>query len=168
MSAKTELIIRKAEKRDHDGMWQIIEPIIKAGDTYVFDPSTTRTEMLKYWTDESKFTYVAELDGEVLGTFIITKNQPGLGSHVANASYMVHPKSHGKGVGKQMAEYSLHEAKSLGFKSMQFNIVVKSNEGAVALWKKLGFKIVGEVPDVFKHCQLGYVNAFIMYKDLTG
>ena len=103
---------------------------------------------------------------EWLEPFFIKENQPDLGSHVANAGYMTLPTESGKGIGKAMGEFSLREAKRLGFDSMQFNIVIKSNENAIGLWKKLGFRVVGEIPDAFDHKVFGYTNALIMWKKL--
>ena len=111
-------------------------------------------------------TYVA-IDGEqVAGTFIIKDNQPDLGSHVANASYMTHPDAFGKGIGRSMAEFSLDEARRLGYSAMQFNIVVKSNERAVRLWERMGFQIIGEVPDAFRTMGSTPTNAYIMWRNL--
>ena len=93
-------------------------------------------------------------------------NQPGLGSHVANAGYMTSPDAFGKGIGKAMALFSLEEAKNLGYRAMQFNLVIKTNERAVELWKKLGFAIIGEIPEAFNHKSLGLTNAYIMYRKL--
>jgi ribosomal protein S18 acetylase RimI-like enzyme len=98
--------------------------------------------------------------------FLIKDNQPGLGAHIANAAYMVSEKAEGKGIGKSMCLYSLDEAKRLGYLAMQFNIVIKSNERAVKLWQKLGFQIIGEIPEAFRHKQLGLTNAYIMYRKL--
>lgn len=122
--------------------------------------------MLGFWFGEDKETYVAVLDGQILGTFFLKANQPDLGSHICNAGYMVSPEAKGKGIGRMMAEFSLPEAKRLGFKAMQFNFVVKSNEVAVKLWLSLGFKIIGEIPEAFQHQEKGLVNALIMYRKL--
>jgi len=111
-------------------------------------------------------TYVAETDGVVVGTYILKPNQPGLGSHVANAGYMVHPDHAGKGTGKAMCEHSLEEARKGGYLAMQFNIVVSTNETAVALWKKMGFSIVGVLPKVFRHIERGLVDAYVMHRFL--
>lgn len=156
--------IRKATLNDQDAIWSIIKPVIAQGDTYAFAPTASREEMLAYWCDKGKHCFVAVLENEIVGTFIIKDNQPALGAHVANASYMVHPKHQGKGIGREIGESSLVIAKSLGYKAMQFNLVVKSNETAVKLWTKLGFEIIGEIPEAFKHSKKGFVNAFIMYK----
>ncbi|MBP6003931.1 MAG: GNAT family N-acetyltransferase [Pyrinomonadaceae bacterium] len=158
--------IRKAEDRDKPAIWQIIKAVIAGGDTYVFAPDTSEVEMMAYWFTSDKHNYVGVLDGGVVATFWLRANQLGLGAHVANAAYMVSPNAQGKGIGKQIALWSLGEANRLGFTAMQFNFVVKSNEFAVRLWQKLGFEIVGEIPDVFKHSKNGLTNAYIMYRKL--
>jgi len=160
------LNIRKAEERDKPNIWQIIKAVIAGGDTYVFAPDSTETELMEYWFAPDKYNYVAELEGEVVATFWLRANQPGLGRHVGNAAYMVSPDAHGKGIGKKIGLWSLDEAKRLGFESMQFNFVVKSNTVAVRLWKKLGFEVIGEIPDAFRHPRNGSTNAYIMYRKL--
>lgn len=158
--------IRKAEESDKPAIWQIIKAVIAGGDTYVFSPDATEDEMMAYWFTPDKHNYVAVADGEVVGTFWLRANQPGLGAHVGNAAYMVSPNAHGKGVGKQMALWSLDEARRLGFTAMQFNFVVKSNTVAVNLWKNIGFEIIGEIPDAFDDAKNGMTNAYIMYRKL--
>lgn len=158
--------IRKAEGSDEPAIWKIIKAVIAGGDTYVFSPDATEDEMMAYWFTPDKYNYVALLDGEVVATFWLRANQPGLGAHVGNAAYMVSPDAHGKGVGKTMALWSLDEARRLGFTAMQFNFVVKSNSVAVNLWKSIGFEIIGEIPDAFDHAQNGLTNAYIMYRKL--
>jgi ribosomal protein S18 acetylase RimI-like enzyme len=160
------ITIRKATVADRDPVWQIIREVIAGGDTYVFDPSSPKERMLAYWFDPEKHTYVAVDNEEVAGTFVIRDNQPDLGAHVANGAYMTSSKAAGRGIGKLMGEYSLQEAKNLGYKAMQFNFVVKSNQRAVQLWQKLGFEIIGEIPDAFNHQQNGLTNAYIMYRKL--
>jgi GNAT superfamily N-acetyltransferase len=160
------LEIRKSIPADHNQIWEIIREVIIKGDTYVFDPNAPKEKMLAYWCGEDKHSYVAAIDNNVVGTFIIKDNQPGLGSHIANASYMTLPAASGKGIGMAMGKFSLEEAKRLGYNAMQFNIVVASNERAIRLWGKLGFKIIGEIPEAFNHKQKGLTNAFIMYQKL--
>lgn len=158
--------IRIATSSDNDAIWSIIQPVIASGDTYVFDPASTKEQMLAYWCGHDKHTYVAVLGNDIVGTFMMKDNQPGLGSHIANAGYMTSPKVAGKGVGTAMCKFSLEEAKRLGYKAMQFNIVVKSNEHAVRLWQKMGFSIIGEIPEAFNHVTNGLTNAYIMYQKL--
>ncbi len=158
--------IRKALETDKNEVWQIIQAVISTGDSYTFAPDSPKEKMLKFWFGEGKETYVALLNDEILGTFFIKANQSDLGSHICNAGYMVSPKARGKSIGRKMAEFSLAEAKQLGFKAMQFNFVVKSNKIAVKLWQKLGFEIIGEIPEAFQHQDLGLTNALIMYRKL--
>ena len=160
------LEIRKATPADSDQVWEIIEQVISGGDTYVFDPLSGKEKMLAYWCGDGKHTYVALLNGKIAGTFVIKDNQPDLGSHIANAAYMTLPAAAGQGIGKAMGEFSFAEAKRLGYYAMQFNIVIKSNERAVRLWEKLGFKIIGEIPEAFNHKHNGLTNAYIMYRKL--
>lgn len=158
--------IRKALEKDREAIWEISKEVIATGDTYTFTPEATREELLSFWLGKDRHTYVAVENGEVMGLCLIKANQPGLGSHVSNAAYMVAEKAEGKGIGKALCLFSLKEAKRLGFLAMQFNIVIKSNERAVKLWEKLGFQIIGEIPDAFNHRKLGFTNAYIMYRKL--
>lgn len=158
--------IRLAADEDKSAVWQIIRAVIATGDTYVFAPDTPEDEMMAYWFSPEKHNYVAVADGEIVGTFWLRANQPGLGSHICNAAYMVEPNASGKGIGRKMAEFSLDEARRLGFSAMQFNFVVKSNTSAVRLWQSIGMEILGEIPDAFNHKENGLTNAYIMYRKL--
>ena len=161
-----QLKIRGFEETDREVVWDIIHKVIASGETYVFHPDSSREKMLAYWLASDKQVYVATLENKVVGTFTLKPNQPDRGAHIANGSYMVSPDHAGKGVGTFMAKYSLEEAKRLGYLAMQFNIVIKSNENAVKLWKKVGFDIIGEIPNAFNHPKLGMTNAYIMYKSM--
>jgi L-amino acid N-acyltransferase YncA len=160
------MTIRLATQTDHEAVCHIISNVISTGDTYVFAPDSSKEKMLNYWFSSDKKTYISEENNEILGTFYLKENQMDLGSHIVNAGYMVSENARGKGIGKAMALFSLEEAKRLGFRGMQFNLVVKTNEKAVNLWLKLGFKIIGEIPEAYKHSSLGFVNAYIMYQKL--
>jgi len=160
----TIMIIRKAKKEDYEAIWDIARQVIATCESLVFAPDTSRERMLAFWCNRKKNVFVATIDEKVVGTFFIADNQPGMGAHVANAGYMTLPSSEGQGIGSQMGQFSIEEAKRLGYKSMQFNIVLKSNERAVRLWQRLGFEIVGEVPDVFAHPEKGLINGYVMWQ----
>ena len=166
MTGKEMLKIRKADADDRSEVWEIIKAVIETGDTYIFYPDTSREKMLAYWFAADKHVYIALAGERIVGTFFLKDNQPDLGSHIANAGYMVAPDAKRMRVGRTMAEFSLDEAKKLGYRAMQFNFVVKSNQIAVTLWQKLGFEIIGEIPDAFRHQQNGLTNALIMYRKL--
>ncbi|AEI51108.1 GNAT family N-acetyltransferase [Runella slithyformis] len=158
------LTIRAAQQSDQEAVWAIIEPVIRAGDTYMYSPDTSKEKMLALWFDAEKYTYVAEKEGRLAGTFFLKANQPDLGSHVVNAGYMVHPAYRGRGIAEQLCRFSLEEARRLGFKAMQFNCVISTNTVAVRLWQKCGFDIVGTLPKAFQHKELGFTDAYVMYQ----
>ena len=160
------LKVRPATEADRDPVWDIFHAIVTAGDTYAFDPKMSRDEALAYWFRADTHTYVAERDGRVVGTYILKANQPGPGSHVANAAFMVASDAQGSGVGRRMAEHCLEEARHLGFRAMQFNFVVSTNTPAIHLWEQLGFKVVGTLPGAFRHPQKGYVDVYVMFHSL--
>ena len=160
------LEIRSATNKDRDTIWNIFHAIVAAGDTYAFDPKISRDDAVSYWFRADAHTYVAERDGRVVGTYILKANQPGPGSHVANAAFMVASDAQGSGVGRRMAEHCLEEARHLGFRAMQFNFVVSTNTPAIHLWEQLGFKVVGTLPGAFRHPQKGYVDVYVMFHSL--
>lgn len=158
--------IRRAVEADFEGMWPIFDAIVAAGTTYVFAPDTPREEAFAYWFGPGVTSFVAEDEGRIVGMYKLVPNQPGLGSHVSNASFMVDSARAGKGVGRSMGLHALREARRAGYLAMQFNFVVSTNAGAVELWKKLGFAIVGTLPRVFRHRELGHVDAYVMHRFL--
>jgi L-amino acid N-acyltransferase YncA len=160
------LQIRRAGKNDRDAIWRIFRAVIAKGDTYVFDPHIARTKALRYWFGQKRRCYVAVSGDRILGTYILSANQPALGSHVANAGFMVAPSAQGRGIGRAMGEHCLREAERLGFRAMQFNFVVSTNKTALRLWKDLGFRIVGRLPGAFRHAQEGFVDVYVMYRRL--
>lgn len=156
--------IRQAEASDFAAIWEIFHPIVAAGETYAYAPETNREQAHTIWMETPEVTFVAEEAGEVVGTYYIKANQPGLGSHVCNCGYMVATAARGKGVASRMCEHSQRQAVFMGFKAMQFNLVVATNQEAIRLWQRLGFAIVGTLPRAFRHQRNGFVNALVMYK----
>jgi ribosomal protein S18 acetylase RimI-like enzyme len=126
----------------------------------------SRQEALEYWFAYQHEVFVAELDTRVLGTYFLQPNQLGGGSHVANCGYVTAPWATGRGVAREMCSHSLDGARERGFKAMQFNFVVSTNQRAVALWQSFGFEIVGRLPGAFLHPTAGYVDALVMYRSL--
>ena len=160
--------IRHYEPDDWPHLWPILRTTLAAGDTVAFPPDSTEADIHAAWVEEPLAVYVACADeGTILGSYKLQPNQPGLGSHVCNGSYVVLPGARGGGIAGLMCEHSQLEAVRLGFQAMQFNLVVVTNVEAVHLWKKLGFQIVGTLPKAFRHRQLGYVDAHVMYKKLA-
>jgi L-amino acid N-acyltransferase YncA len=158
--------IREATAANRDAIWDIFREVVAARDTYAFDPGMSRQDALGYWFQANTRTYVAESSGRIVGTYILRPNQSGGGSHVANAAFMVAPVARGRGIGRAMAEHCLTEARRLGFRAMQFNFVVSTNDPALRLWQTLGFKIVGTLPGAFRHPEKGYVDVYVMFRSL--
>lgn len=158
--------IRLATNEDRASILAIIEPIIRAGETYALDSKMGSADALNYWLGADKTTFVAENDGEILGTYYIRTNQTGGGSHVCNCGYMTSAHATGKGVARTMCQHSIDYAKSAGYLAMQFNFVVSTNHRAVLLWQSQGFEVVGKLPQAFKHPSQGYVDALVMFRTL--
>lgn len=161
------LTIREIEDADWPAVWELMEPVVRAGETYPYACDLDETGARKLWLDIPQTSYVAVDESGILGTYYIKPNQPTLGAHVANCGYIVGANARGKGVATAMCQHSQEEALRLDYRAMQFNLVVKTNEASVYLWQKLGFDIVGTLPGAFNHRQLGYVDAYVMYKELV-
>ncbi|AHB49608.1 acetyltransferase [Hyphomicrobium nitrativorans NL23] len=160
------MLIRPASPEDAAAIWSIMEPVVRAGETYALDRDMSRDDALAYWLAPDKEAFVAEQDGAVLGTYVLRPNQAGGGRHVANCAYMTSAHAMGRGVARRMCEHSLDHARALGYKAMQFNFVVGTNERAVRLWQSLGFEIVGRLPGAFAHPAHGDVDALVMFRQL--
>ena len=158
------LTIRPDTPAHADALWTILHAVITAGDTYAFSPDMSRADALAAWHPAGGHTFVAEREGRLVGTYLLKANQPGLGSHVANCGYMVAPEARGQGLGETLCRHSLEQARGLGFAAMQFNAVVSTNVGAIALWQRCGFSIVGTVPLAFRHSREGLVDIHVMHR----
>jgi ribosomal protein S18 acetylase RimI-like enzyme len=147
-------------------MWAILEPMIRAGETYTLPRDMSREQALEYWFAAGKETFVWEENGAVLGTYFLKANQQGGGAHVANCGYVTAAAAQGRGIARAMCVHSLERAKERGFRAMQFNFVVSTNERAVKLWTILGFEVIGRLPGAFEHPEQGFVDALVMYRAL--
>jgi ribosomal protein S18 acetylase RimI-like enzyme len=160
--------IREFRDADWPAVWPLLQQTFRAGDTYTFPPDISEADARKAWVELPTATFVAEVDGEIVGTYFIKPNQPGLGAHVCNCGYVVSPRAQGRGIAASLCEHSQRFALARGFRAMQFNFVVATNERAVRLWQRLGFELVGRLPGAFRHQELGFVDALVMYKTLTA
>jgi ribosomal protein S18 acetylase RimI-like enzyme len=160
------LPIHPATDSDRDAIWAILEPMIRHGETYTLPRDMSKEQALDYWFAGDKETFVWKENDEVLGTYFLKANQQGGGAHVANCGYVTAPAAQGRGIARQMCLHSLERAKDRGFRAMQFNFVVSTNERAIKLWTSLGFNIVGRLPLAFEHPTLGFVDALVMYRSL--
>lgn len=162
--------LRLADDRDHDALWRVLEPTIRAGETWALPRDWRQDEALGYWLARGHEVWVAD-QGEggardVVGTFFLRTAQLGPGAHVANAGYMVRPDAWGKGVAGAMCDHSIARARERGFAAIQFNFVVSTNARAIALWERKGFRIIGRSPGAYMHAALGAVDAVMMHRAL--
>ncbi len=157
------MLIRRATPEDAPAIWRIIGPTIRAGETYALDSDLSEADALAYWLGSDRDTFVAEVDGAIVGTYYLRANQAGGGRHVCNCGYMTSAAATGRGVARAMCLHSLDHARAQGYRGMQFNFVVSTNTRAVALWQSLGFTIVGRLPQAFRHPSLGFVDALVLF-----
>ena len=158
--------VREAREGDEAAIWRILEPIIRDGSTYTLPADMSERDALKYWRAQAHEVFVVESEGEIVGTYFMRPNQAGGGAHVANCGYMTAPWAVGRGIARGMCVHSLEHARARGYRAMQFNFVVSTNERAVRLWQDCGFEIVGRLPLAFQHPRHGYVDALVMYRTL--
>lgn len=159
--------IRQATADDVEAIWTILEPIVRAGETYTLRRDLNRDDVLAFWMAPGHEAFVAEHDGRIAGTYFLRTNQPGGGAHIANCGYATAGNAQGRGIAGAMCVHSLERARERGFRGMQYNFVVSTNERAVALWERHGFRIVGTLPNAFEHPTHGFVDAYIMFATLS-
>lgn len=158
--------IRPATTADADAIWSILDPIVRAGETYALPRDLPRAETLAWWHAPGNEVFVAELGGTVLGTYFIRPNQRGPGSHVANCGYATAQTATGRGIARAMCVHSLEHGRARGYHAMQFNFVISTNVPAVHLWTSMGFETLCRLPGAFQHPALGFVDALVMFRTL--
>ena len=164
----TGMQIRAYQDSDWSRLWPILRTVFREGESYPVSPDITQQKAMAYWTEPGKQSYVAvNAAEEMLGSYYIKPNQPSLGAHVCNCGYLVAEQARGQGVASRLCEHSQQVAVEMGYRAMQYNLVVTTNEPAVRLWKKMGFQVVGVLPEAFNSKSRGYVDALVMYKQLV-
>ncbi|MDH3660208.1 MAG: GNAT family N-acetyltransferase [Alphaproteobacteria bacterium] len=163
-SARADLTIRAAAPEDADAVWRIIEPVIRAGETYALPGDMSKEAAIAYWFAPARRVFIARAGDELLGTYFLCANQKGGGDHVANAGYVTAEAARGRGIARAMCMDSIERASKLGFLAMQFNFVIATNEGAIRLWQSLGFETVGRLPKAFRHPGAGLIDVLVMYR----
>lgn len=158
--------ITPATSADEERIWALLQPVFSAGDTYAVDPLIDREAAIAYWMEADKTAFILRIEGQAVGTYYIRPNQPGGGAHICNCGFITAPSARGKGVARRMLDHALIEAKQQGYRAMQFNFVLASNQRALALWQRNGFATIGRIPRAFLHPKQGYVDALILHRSL--
>ena len=163
------MLIREAHGDDWVHIWPIFRQVVRAQETYAFDPDMGEEPARSIWMEQPPGVTVVAVDetsGEVLGTAKMGPNRAGPGAHVGTASFMVDETARGRGVGRALAEHVVAWHRDNGYRSIQFNAVVETNHSAVELWRALGFRVIGTVPEAFAHPEHGLVGLHVMYLPL--
>jgi L-amino acid N-acyltransferase YncA len=158
--------IREARDDDWPSLWALFQKVAAAGDVFAYDEATPEAVARELWVEPPAEGFVAEREGRILGTYFIRPNHPGRGAHVANAGYMVAAEARGQGLATALCEHSIANARRQGYRAMQFNFVVSTNLGAIRVWERCGFAVVGRLPGVFRHRTEGYVDALVFHRAL--
>ena len=158
--------ITPATSADEERIWALLKPVFSAGDTYAVDPLIDREAAIAYWMEADKTAFILRIEGQAVGTYYIRPNQPGGGAHICNCGFITAPSARGKGVARRMLDHALIEAKQQGYRAMQFNFVLASNQRALAIWQRNGFATIGRIPQAFLHPKQGYVDALILHRSL--
>ncbi|MGB0539000.1 MAG: GNAT family N-acetyltransferase [Paracoccaceae bacterium] len=158
--------ITPATSADEERIWALLQPVFSAGDTYAIDPLIDREAAIAYWMEADKTAFILRIEGQAVGTYYIRPNQPGGGAHICNCGFITAPSARGKGVARRMLDHALIEAKQQGYRAMQFNFVLASNQRALAIWQRNGFATIGRIPQAFLHPKQGYVDALILHRSL--
>jgi L-amino acid N-acyltransferase YncA len=161
-----DTVIRNATEADWPGIWALFRGVAAAGDVFAYDEHTPEETARKLWFDRPATCFVALVGDRLAGTYYVRPNHPGRGSHVANGGYIVGPEFRGRGLASEMCAHSIETARRLGFRAMQFNFVVSTNEAAVRAWERHGFAVVGRLPGAFRHADRGFVDALVMFREL--
>ena len=161
-----EINIRAAKTEDLEAVWQMWKVIMSQKIYFPYDDTYTKKDIENSWINFNNHVFVAVKEKEIVGAYIIKDNQPGYGKHIANASYLVKTNQRGQGIGHQLCKHSLKMAKEIGYRGMQFNIVVSTNKSAIKTWLDFGFEIIGTVPEGFYHVEKGYVDTHIFFRKL--
>ncbi len=164
----TPLQIRPFEAADWPAVWALLEPVFRAGETFPHDPAISEAKAQVTWVEQSQAVMVAvDASGALVGTYYLRPNSLALGAHVANAGYVVAEQARRRGIGSRLCQHSLQAARRLGFRAMQFNLVVSTNSAGIRCWQHNGFQVIGTLPGAFLHRQLGYVDALVMFRGLV-
>ena len=140
--------IRQFKTEDAKSAAEIWNSVVEDGIAFP-QMETLSTEEARNFFESQSYTGIAEDNGDIIGLYILHPNNVGRCGHICNTSYAVKKGIRGKHIGEQLVKDSMAVGKRLGFRILQFNAVVATNEIALHLYKKLGFTQLGRIPGGF-------------------
>ena len=143
-----ELLVRAYNEADLPQMADIWNTVVIDGEAFPQTDALDLPAAAAFFAAQD-YCGVVETDGTVVGLYILHPNNIGRCGHIGNASYAVAPNLRGKGIGRRLVEDSIDQAKKHGYGLLQFNAVVKTNEGAIRIYEQLGFQRLGIIPKGF-------------------
>lgn len=160
-----ELTLFKQE--DENALYDIFQKAVEMGDEFPYEDPSIQEFYRQFFAPQSDVYVCRSISGEVVGAFYLKSNFSGKCRHIANAGYMIKQSQRGQGLGTLLVNASLEIAKHKGFRAMQYNMVLQRNTAAVKLYSKLGFQVIGTLPQAVRNADGSYQDGYILYKSLV-
>lgn len=155
-------------QKDEETLYEIFQDVVDSGSQFPYESSSIEEFHRQFFTAQGQVYVCHSLEGKVIGGFYLRANFSGRSSHIANAAYMIRNTYRGKGLGSLLIKASLHLAKDLGFQAMQFNMVLSQNTLAVKLYERLGFNVIGIIPQAVRNPSGNYQDGYVMHRKLDN
>lgn len=163
-----QFILTRFAQKDEQPLYEIFKEVVDSGVEFPYESNSIQEFHRQFFAPGSEVYVCHASDGEVVGGFTLSANFPGRSRHIANAAYMIKSSYRGQGIGTWLVKASLKIAKTLGFRAMQFNMVLSGNEAANKLYAKLGFQTIGTVPEAVRNPDGSYQDGHILYRKLEN
>lgn len=145
-----EITIRSFKTNDIEEVIDIWNEVVEEGEAFPQKNSLLALEGLEFFQSQSFTGVGVDGKGQIVGLYILHPNNVGRCGHICNTSYAIRSDMRGKKIGEALVRHSMSKAKELGFRILQFNAVVSSNQAALHLYEKLGFTKLGVIPGGFQ------------------
>lgn len=164
--AQLGFVLDLFDEKDEEGLYEIFQEVVDSGSQFPYECSSIEEFHRQFFTPQGQVYVCRSLEEEIIGGFYLKANYSGRSSHIANAAYMIRNSYRGKGIGSLLIKASLQLAKDLGFHAMQFNMVLSQNKLAVKLYERLGFSVIGTLPQAIRNPDGSYQDGYLMHRKL--